>query len=82
MEIKDTQLQLFDVVGTRICSLASILERINIRIQEVAIYFSPDRLNADVQALSHILDGDSLLMVRGNFPAENEKFMLPRSARC
>ncbi len=82
MEIKDTQLQLFDVVGTRICSLAEILERIPERIQEVAIYFSPDRLNADVQALSHILDGDSLLMVRGNFAAEGEKFMLPRSARC
>jgi hypothetical protein len=82
MEIKDTQLQLFDVVGTRICTLASILERIEQRIQEVAIYFSPDRLNAHVQALSHILDGDSLLMVRGNFAAENEKFMLPRSARC
>ncbi|MBW4446615.1 MAG: GNAT family N-acetyltransferase [Spirirestis rafaelensis WJT71-NPBG6] len=82
MEIKDTQLHLFDVVGTRICTLAEILERINIRIQEVVIYFSPDRLNADVQALSHILDGDSLLMVRGNFAAEGEKFMLPRSARC
>jgi GNAT superfamily N-acetyltransferase len=82
MEIKDTQLQLFDVVGTRICTLAEILERINIRIQEVVIYFSPDRLNADVQALPHILDGDSLLMVRGNFAAEAENFMLPRSARC
>ncbi|WP_160111525.1 hypothetical protein [Tolypothrix sp. NIES-4075] len=34
---------------------------------EVAIYFSPDRLNANVQALSHIFDGDSLLMVCGNF---------------
>jgi GNAT superfamily N-acetyltransferase len=82
MEIKDTQLHLFDVVGTRICTLAEILERINIPIQEVTIYFSPDRLKASVQALSHILDGDSLLMVRGNFAAENEKFMLPRSARC
>ncbi len=82
MEIKDTQLQLFDVVGTRICSLAEILERIPQRIQEVAIYFSPNRLNADVQALSHIFAGDSLLMVRGNFAAEGEKFMLTRSARC
>jgi GNAT superfamily N-acetyltransferase len=82
MEIKDTKLQLFDVVGTKICTLAEILERIEQPIQEVAIYFSPDRLKANVEAFSHILDRDSLLMVRGNFAAENEKFMLPRSARC
>ncbi len=82
IEIEDTQLKLFDLVGTRICPLAAIVERIPQRIERVAIYFSPDRLNVEVQAFPHKLDGDSLLMVRGSFAAEDKPFMLPRSARC
>lgn len=82
MEIEDTQLKLFDLVGTRICTLDAILERIPQHIEEVVIYFSPDRLGVEVQAVSHQLGGDSLLMVRGSFAAEGERFMLPRSARC
>jgi GNAT superfamily N-acetyltransferase len=82
MEIENTQLKLFDLVGTNICPLAAILERIPQPIEEVLIYFSPDRLDADVQALSHIFEGDSLLMVRGSFAAKGKNFMLPRSARC
>ncbi len=82
MEVEDTRLKLFDLVGTRICPLSAILERLPQRIEAVEIYFSPDRLNADVQAFPHKFDGDSLLMVRGAFAAEGEQFMLPRSARC
>jgi GNAT superfamily N-acetyltransferase len=82
MEIEGTQLKLFDLVGTSICTLASILERIPQYIDSVTTYFSPERLNTDVQAFPHILDGDSLLMVRGSFPTEGKPFMLPRSARC
>lgn len=82
MEIEDTKLKLFDLVGTKICTLKDIIARIPQPIEEVEIYFCCDRLNANVQAFSHILDGDSLLMVRGSFAAESEQFMLPRSARC
>lgn len=82
MEIEDTKLKLFDLVGTKICTLKDIIASMPQPIQEVEIYFSPDRLNANVQAFPHIFDGDSLLMVRGLFAAENEQFMLPRSARC
>lgn len=82
MEIKNTQLKLFDVVATRMCNLAAILERIPQRIEDVITYFSPDRLGGDFQAFSHIFEGDSLLMVRGSFAAEEKQFMLPRSARC
>ena len=82
MEIENTQLKLFDLVGTRICNLTAILERIHQRIEEVITYFSPDRLGVDFQAFSQVFDGDSLLMVRGSFAAEGEQFMLPRSARC
>lgn len=82
MEIENTQLKLFDLVGTKIYPLKAILEKIPKPIKEVVIYFSPDRLDTNVQAFSHIFDGDSLLMVHGSFSAEGEQFMLPRSARC
>jgi GNAT superfamily N-acetyltransferase len=83
MEIKDTKLKLFDLVGTRICSLEAILNKISQPIEEVEIYLTPDRLDINnVRAFPHRLNGDDYLMVRGEFPVENEKFMLPRSARC
>jgi GNAT superfamily N-acetyltransferase len=82
MEIEDSKLKLFDLVGTQICTLEAILERISQPINEVEIYFSPERLDAKVQAFPHILGGELFLMVRGTFPPEGEKFMLPRSARC
>jgi GNAT superfamily N-acetyltransferase len=82
MEIEDTKLKLFDLLATQICSLEAIVKRISQPIQEVEIYFTPDRLNAEVQAFPHILNGDYFLMVRGIFPVEGEKFMLPRSTRC
>jgi GNAT superfamily N-acetyltransferase len=82
MEIEGNKLKLFDVVGTQICTLAAILKRVPQPIDEVEIYFCPECLDADVQALPHLLDGDSFLMVRGAFPLDAEKFMLPRSARC
>ncbi|HEY9668700.1 MAG TPA: GNAT family N-acetyltransferase [Coleofasciculaceae cyanobacterium] len=82
MEIEGTRLKLFDLVGTQICPLTAVVERIPQHLDEVVIYFSPDRLEANVQAFPHVLDGDSLLMVRGSFAAEGQPFMLPRSARC
>lgn len=82
IEIDGTRLKLFDLVGTRLCTLAAVLERIHRRIDELALYFSPERLDANVQPFPNILDGDSLLMVRGPFAAEGKPFMLPRSARC
>lgn len=82
LEIENKRLNLFDLVGKQIYPLAAIVERIPEPIVMVVIYFSPDCLEADVQAVPHILDGDSLLMVRGSFAAEGTPFMLPRSARC
>lgn len=82
IEIEDTRLKLFDIVGKKICKLADVLERIPQRIEEIAIYFSPDHLDVDAQPFPHVLDEDSLLMVRGSFTAESKAFMLPHSARC
>jgi GNAT superfamily N-acetyltransferase len=82
MEIENARLHLFDLVTTQIYSLPKILARIPQLIEEVVIYFSPELLNFEnVQAFPYVID-EAVLMVRGKFAAENEKFMLPRSARC
>jgi ribosomal protein S18 acetylase RimI-like enzyme len=85
MEIENSILKLFNIVATDICTLQEILERIPQAVEKVEIYFSPERLNegwnTNAQPLPHMYDG-GVLMVRGKFPAEQEKFMLPRSSRC
>lgn len=81
-EIVGKQLKLFDIVAQKMCELKEILRRLPEPVEEVIIHFSPDRLDASVQPVPHILDGNSYLMVRGCFPPEGERFMLPRSARC
>ncbi|MBD2196711.1 MULTISPECIES: GNAT family N-acetyltransferase [Calothrix] len=82
MEIEDTRLHLFDIVSTNIHPLSEILVRIPQFIEEVVIYFSPELLNTEnVQAFPGVIE-ETVLMVRGKFAAEKEKFMLPRSARC
>ncbi|MBD2530249.1 GNAT family N-acetyltransferase [Nostoc flagelliforme FACHB-838] len=82
METENTRLHLFDLVTTQICPLKNILARMPQLIEEVVIYFSPELLSVkDVQTFAHAFD-ETVLMVRGKFTAEGEKFMLPRSARC
>lgn len=82
MMIENSQLHLFDVVATQIYPLKQILSRIPQIIEEVVIYFSPELLDVeDIQAVPYQLE-DGVLMVRGEFAAEGQKFMLPRSARC
>ncbi|BCL37924.1 GNAT family N-acetyltransferase [Nostoc sp. MS1] len=82
MEIDNNQLHIFDLVATKICSLKEILVRIPQLIEEVKIYFSPDLLEIDnVQTFPYQLE-DTVLMIRGKFAAEGEKFTLPRSGRC
>ncbi|WP_414752807.1 GNAT family N-acetyltransferase [Anabaena sp. CCY 9910] len=82
IEIENNRLHIFDLVATKICSLKEILGRTSEVIEEVKIYFSPDLLDVDnVQAFPYKLE-DTVLMIRGQFAAVGEKFMLPRSARC
>jgi predicted N-acetyltransferase YhbS len=83
LEVENNRLKLFDVVSPQVPNLAAIVESIDGQIDEVEIYFSPDRLQVvEYQTHPHIFEGDSFLMVRGDFAAENQQFMLPRSARC
>jgi predicted N-acetyltransferase YhbS len=82
MNIENNTLHLFDIVATQIPSLKEILSRIPDIIAEVVIYFSPDLLDLDsIQAFPYQLE-DTVLMVRGEFPAQGQKFMLSRSGRC
>ncbi|MUG92629.1 GNAT family N-acetyltransferase [Scytonema sp. UIC 10036] len=82
MNIEGSKLKLFDLVGPKLCSLQAIVDRIPHPIEEVEIYFSPDRFNVEAQEFPHRLNGDDYLMVRGEFAPEKETFMLQRSARC
>ncbi|MBU7582931.1 MAG: GNAT family N-acetyltransferase [Nostoc sp. TH1S01] len=82
MTIENNQLHIFDIVAPQISPLTEILARIPQVIAEVFVYFSPELLDIEeTQAFPYQLD-DGLLMVRGEFAAEGQKFMLPRSARC
>lgn len=82
MDIEENRLHIFDLVSTNVYHLNDILTRVSQPIDEVIIYFSPDLLNVQkMQTLPHQLEA-TVLMVRGKFAAEGEKFMLPRSARC
>jgi GNAT superfamily N-acetyltransferase len=82
MSVENNQLKLFDLVAPQIFPLQELIQRIPDKIESCCIYFSPERLNTNAEALPEMLDGDSHLMVRGTFTPEHQKFMIPRSARC
>jgi GNAT superfamily N-acetyltransferase len=80
LNFRDGRLELYDVVGPRVPVLAALLEEIDRPIDEVAIHFSPDRL--DVRARAEPAPPEfGRLMVRGPFPPEGSDFMLPPPAR-
>lgn len=83
MEMEETQLKLFDIVGPKMPTLTSLLETIPRDVEEVWINFSPDKLSVETEATSRLFDhdGPSHLMARGPFDAESRQFSLPRSAR-
>ena len=47
-----------------------------------AVGVTYDQLSGDLAPEPHTLGGDDWLMVRGEFPAEGQPRMLPRTARC
>lgn len=77
----DQRLHLFDIVSPHSLTLESILNYIHDSIEEIIVYFSPDRLKIHAQAIPYKLD-ETYLMVRGSFAAKDQQFMLPHSARC
>lgn len=83
LEREGKRLELFNIVGPKIPPLAALLERIPDPISEVAISFSPDRLDVDAEASPWVFErgGPDYLMARGPFAAEGHPFTLPRSGR-
>ena len=51
-------------------------------LTRVEVYFTPDQLDAPLTPEPHVVDGDSLLMARGEFTGLQGDLMLPRTARC
>jgi hypothetical protein len=80
--VRDRTLRLYDVVATRMPSLAQVLAQVPEEYDRVEVYFTPDRLAADLAPEPHVVGGDEILMVRGPWPIEGEPFMLPVPARC
>ncbi len=80
-EIADATLRLYDLVAARIPTLQEVIDRIDSPVNRVEVYFTPDQLNASLAPEPHVVDGDSLLMVRGEFPHPQSDVMLPSTAR-
>ena len=80
LALRDGRLELYDVVGPRVPVLAALLEEIDRPLDDVAIHFSPDRLDVRVRA-EPAPPEFGRLMVRGPFPPEGGDFMLPPPAR-
>ncbi len=80
-KIVGSTLRIQDVVATRMPTLQALIDRIDPSPTHVEVYFTPDRLEASLTAEPHIVDGDSLLMARGEFPDHGPDFMLPITAR-
>ena len=81
VEVKEATLCLYDLVATRIPTLQQVIDRIDSPIERVEVYFAPDQLDAPLSPEPHVVDGDSWLMVRGEFPHGQNDLMLPSSAR-
>ncbi len=83
MESEGNTLRLYDIVAWTIPRLDTILEQLPHSVNEVVIHFSPDCLDTVYEPEPYLLDhdGPSYLMVRGPFPADTERFTLPRPAR-
>ena len=83
LTMEGERLEIFDIVGPQIPPLAAILDRMPRRINDVRIWFSPDRIADGAEAIPKVFDhdGPTYLMVRGPFAPECHDFSLPRSAR-
>ncbi|UCF79797.1 MAG: GNAT family N-acetyltransferase [Candidatus Eiseniibacteriota bacterium] len=83
LELEGARLKLYDAVAPNVPPLQELLKRIPQPVEEVTVFFAPDRLDIDTESTPYLLDhdGPSYLMVRGPFPPEGRAFTLPRPAR-
>jgi hypothetical protein len=83
IELENSTLRVFDIVGPKLPRLSELLDRIPHSIEHISICFSPELLDVNAEASPWLFDhdGPSYLMVRGPFDSEGTQFSLPRSAR-
>jgi len=81
IEITDETLRLYDLVATRIPTLEEVIDRIDSPLKRVEVYFTPDQLDIPLSPEPHMVDVDSWLMARGDFPGSQGGLILPRTAR-
>ncbi len=81
MQIASETLCIYDLVATRIPTLDEVLECIDTPLKQVEVYFIPDQLDTWLTSQRHMVDEDSWLMARGDFPDFGGGLMLPRSCR-
>jgi hypothetical protein len=83
LETDGRTLELFDVVGPSLPTLADLVSAIGRPIDRVVFHFAPDRFAPGAVPVARVFehDGPSHLLVRGPFEAEHLPFTLPRSAR-
>jgi GNAT superfamily N-acetyltransferase len=80
MRLEGGRLALYDVVAPRVPPLRALLSEIDRPVAEVAIHFSPDRLEVEART-EPVPREHGRFMVRGPFPAEGSDFMVPPPAR-
>lgn len=80
-EAGEATLRVYDLVAAQIPTLQQTIDRIDSPLKRVEVYFTPDQLDASLSPEPHVVDGDSWLMVRGEFPHHQNDLMLPSTAR-
>lgn len=80
-EVNDGRLRLYDLVAERLPRLDDVLVRIATPYSEVDLFFVPDRFDVRIVARREAYPGDSLL-VRGPYPDQDGRLVLPPLAHC
>lgn len=81
VQADESTLRVHDIVATRVPSLWQLIDCMASSFQRVEVYFVPDQLDAHLTPEPHVVDGDSLLMARGERSGLHGELMLPRTAR-
>jgi N-acetylglutamate synthase-like GNAT family acetyltransferase len=79
-EIKDKTLHLFDIIASRMPTLAAVLDHLPQEIDDIYFYFSPDRFTEDAIPEPYLYDNGHLLIYGPWQPAK--PFMISPLSRC
>jgi len=80
-------LNIYDLVAPTLPSIAAVLGALPFEVDQLQLYFTPDRFEAELTAggaelRTRALEGFDQLMIRGPFDCGDQPFMIPTLARC